>query len=152
MGRQTAGPAEVAGLLLLLLALIGAVTPAAAEDRDADAARADAVARGAINYRVHCFNCHGPQGRGDGPVAEMLKVRPADLTDLREADGSFPSQRLAEVIDGRRDVGGHGRREMPVWGIAFRDRGRDSDQEAEVAGRIADLVAYLESIQRPAEE
>jgi hypothetical protein len=32
----------------------------------------------------------------------------------------FPSERTLEVIDGRRDVGEHGTREMPVWGRAIR--------------------------------
>jgi hypothetical protein len=38
---------------------------------------------------------------------------------------------------------------MPVWGIGFRDPGRDSDQEAEVRQRILDLVAFIASIQEP---
>jgi mono/diheme cytochrome c family protein len=31
-------------------------------------------------YRTNCFNCHGAKGRGDGPVADSLTPRPADLT------------------------------------------------------------------------
>jgi mono/diheme cytochrome c family protein len=129
---------------VVLLAAAGHAASAAGPD-------AEAAARGAINYRIYCQNCHGPAAHGDGQIAEILKVRPADLTHLTEADGTFPRQRVADVIDGRREVAGHGRREMPIWGLAFQDRGRDNDQEAEVAARIADLVAYLESIQAPRE-
>jgi hypothetical protein len=32
-------------------------------------------------YAQRCMNCHGPSGRGDGPVAASLPVR---LTDFRE--------------------------------------------------------------------
>jgi Cytochrome C oxidase, cbb3-type, subunit III len=32
-------------------------------------------------YAQRCMNCHGPSGRGDGPVAAALPVR---LTDFRE--------------------------------------------------------------------
>jgi len=32
-------------------------------------------------YAQRCINCHGPSGRGDGPVAASLPVR---LTDFRE--------------------------------------------------------------------
>jgi hypothetical protein len=41
----------------------------------------------------------------------------------------------------------HGAREMPVWGHTFQDRDRDNDQEPEVAERIKDLVAFVQSIQ-----
>ena len=29
--------------------------------------------RGEILYSVHCYLCHGPRGRGDGPVVEKWK-------------------------------------------------------------------------------
>lgn len=32
-------------------------------------------------YLGYCFICHGQTGRGDGPYAESLSARPADLTD-----------------------------------------------------------------------
>jgi hypothetical protein len=82
-------------------------------------------------------------------MVEVLKVRPADLTRIRERNGgSFPEGRIASVIDGRLEVHGHGPGSMPVWGLTFRESGRDSDQEREVRERITDLVAYLESIQK----
>jgi len=42
---------------------------------------AQSVARGAPLYAQNCFVCHGPLGRGDGPLADKLPVRPADLTE-----------------------------------------------------------------------
>jgi mono/diheme cytochrome c family protein len=41
------------------------------------------VARGKAVYEHHCQNCHGPNGRGDGPAGESLKVRPADFHRFR---------------------------------------------------------------------
>ena len=41
---------------------------------------ADSVARGAALYRANCALCHGADGRGDGPAAASLTIRPADLT------------------------------------------------------------------------
>ena len=41
---------------------------------------AASVAHGASLYRVHCANCHGPAGRGDGPASAGLLRLPADLT------------------------------------------------------------------------
>jgi mono/diheme cytochrome c family protein len=39
-----------------------------------------AIVHGAKLYDANCVACHGPQGRGDGPSASSLPVRPADLT------------------------------------------------------------------------
>lgn len=38
-------------------------------------------ARGHALFGRHCVACHGPQGKGNGPLAERLAKRPADLTD-----------------------------------------------------------------------
>jgi putative copper resistance protein D len=42
---------------------------------------APSVARGAPLYAQNCTVCHGVEGRGDGPLAAKLPVRPADLTE-----------------------------------------------------------------------
>ncbi|HTV44105.1 MAG TPA: copper homeostasis membrane protein CopD [Stellaceae bacterium] len=41
---------------------------------------AASVAHGARLYAANCALCHGADGRGDGPAAAGLTVRPADLT------------------------------------------------------------------------
>lgn len=38
------------------------------------------VARGEELFNINCTLCHGPQGKGNGPVASYLKNKPADLT------------------------------------------------------------------------
>jgi mono/diheme cytochrome c family protein/uncharacterized membrane protein len=40
---------------------------------------APSIARGAALYAEHCAACHGPEGHGDGPVAQGLATKPADL-------------------------------------------------------------------------
>jgi putative copper export protein/mono/diheme cytochrome c family protein len=42
---------------------------------------APSVARGAPLYAENCTMCHGATGRGDGPLAGKLPIRPADLTE-----------------------------------------------------------------------
>lgn len=42
---------------------------------------APSIARGAPLYSPNCAECHGATGRGDGPLAEKLPIRPADLTE-----------------------------------------------------------------------
>lgn len=142
MRRTLRSPA----LLVLAALLVPAVTPAASA-QDAQDSAAIRVARGRTSYRLYCRNCHGKEGKGDGPIAELLKVQPADLTALAaEADGEFPADRVYETIDGRNDVGAHGSREMPIWGLSFQDPSRSEDQEEEVRDRILDLVEYIRTL------
>ncbi len=42
---------------------------------------APSVERGAPLYAQNCTACHGASGRGDGPLAGKLPIRPADLTE-----------------------------------------------------------------------
>lgn len=42
---------------------------------------APSIARGAPLYAQNCAMCHGATGRGDGPLAGKLSIRPADLTE-----------------------------------------------------------------------
>jgi mono/diheme cytochrome c family protein len=102
-------------------------------------------------FRVYCASCHGGEARGDGTVAEYLKVPPADLTAIAARnDGVFPAERVALIIDGRQAVRGHGRSEMPVWGDSFL-KTDDTPSEEAVQKKIADLVEFLRTIQKPAE-
>jgi len=111
-----------------------------------------AIAEGKLLYRVHCVACHGDQAKGDGAIRDQLETPPPDLTLIAQRnEGRFPAEKVFEAIDGRREVPAHGTREMPVWGFSFQAAGLDSDQEADVRGRISSLTRYLESIQVPAE-
>lgn len=148
--RWPAAPGWIgAAVLLLALLLAGAPGAAAPQDGEGAGGQEGAVQRGHDLYAIHCANCHGSAGRGDGPMADVLKVPPPDLTLLSSrAGGTFPRHEVHRTIDGRREIRSHGGRQMPVWGLAFQERGRVAEQEQDVQARIADLVAYLESIQR----
>jgi mono/diheme cytochrome c family protein len=102
-------------------------------------------------YAAHCASCHGASGRGDGPVADSLRRRPADLTQFSRANGGvFPSERIRRVIDGR-GVGAHGSVEMPVWGTVFKATSPDGEPGARQ--RIDAIVAFLQAIQeRPGDD
>jgi mono/diheme cytochrome c family protein len=93
-------------------------------------------------YSNYCASCHGRDGKGDGPVAKSLSRPPSDLTRLSVANGgTFPSERIAEVIDGRREVGAHGTRDMPVWGRAVRFG------PSIVRARVRAIVDYVSTLQ-----
>jgi mono/diheme cytochrome c family protein len=102
---------------------------------------------GADLYRFYCASCHGADGKGNGPVAEALKTRPADLTRIAAASGGrFPRERLIAFVSKGDGAGAaHGSAEMPVWGPIF--RWLDADSEARTKVRIENLVRHLETLQ-----
>lgn len=104
--------------------------------------------KGSVSYQRYCANCHGAKAKGDGQVARLLTVKPADLTQLAVNNGGeFPTEEVRKVIDGRKGVTGHGMRDMPIWGDVFRDGEEGPEAEAKVDEKISELVAYLEGIQ-----
>jgi mono/diheme cytochrome c family protein len=103
-------------------------------------------------YRTYCWQCHGRDAAGDGPMAEMLAIVTPDLTKLSvRHDGTFPTEAVARQIDGRAPLLAHGG-EMPIFGPSL-----ESDQNVVLplaSGKqlmvglpLANVVAYLESIQ-----
>lgn len=134
--------ARVRTVPLVWILLLSSALAASADDA------ADARA-GRTLYENHCALCHGDGGKGDGPLAGELKVPPADLTGIAQRRaGAFPEVELAEIIDGRRPVRGHGGGEMPVWGRALGWNVADPKaREAAVHDQVQKLVAYLRSIQ-----
>jgi len=98
-----------------------------------------------INY---CASCHGPNAKGDGPMASVLTKKPADLTMIAKRNGGkYPADIVFRTIDGRNPVMGHGGQEMPVWGNAFlRVQGGATAEQARA--RVQALVDYLQTIQQ----
>ena len=102
--------------------------------------------RGDALFATYCAACHGANARGNGPMAGTLRGTPPDLTTYAARNnGSFPAERLRQIIDGRM-VASHGTGEMPVWGDAFKSS-RAGFSEESVRARIAAIVRFLESVQ-----
>ena len=101
-------------------------------------------------YVQYCAACHGPEGRGDGPVAAELKQKPVDLTRLGQQYGMpLPRPRLVELIDGRDMVRAHGSREMPVWGERLIENVPPGPgTEAWKRGTLLSILEWIESAQR----
>ena len=112
----------------------------------------EAITAGEKVFIKYCATCHGQEGRGDGPVAQLLRIQPTNLTELsKRRNGTFPFWDMYRVIDGRQTIKAHGPHDMPVWGRTFtyeRDR-QGPYVETHVRGRIFELLFYLESIQQP---
>ena len=113
---------------------------------------------GQHEYVNFCASCHGPAGKGDGPVAKALKRTPTDLTKLSEANkGVFPFSRTYEIIDGRVEVEAHGERDMPVWGEVYNSTWASGTAgtppyakelyESIARARILALIEYISTLQ-----
>lgn len=101
-----------------------------------------------------CASCHGRDGKGAGYLTRVFRgVDPGDLTQLsKQNSGTFPTERIFEVIDGRAEIAAHGDRKMPVWGDRYmaavmREHGPDELNELRVRNRIYALIYFLQSIQ-----
>ena len=117
------------------------------------AAAAQQMSNGQQEYLNSCAVCHGVDGKGDGPLADELRKRPADLTTLAKPNGGeFPSCRVYATIDGRGLVPSHGERDMPVWGNQFLPddvkRYGPYGGEAVTTERIHNLTGYVQTLQR----
>ncbi|TIT94289.1 MAG: cytochrome c, partial [Mesorhizobium sp.] len=117
------------------------------------AAAAQEMSNGQQEYLNSCAVCHGVDGKGDRPLADELRKRPADLTTLtRRNGGEFPYWQVFATIDGRGMIPAHGEREMPVWGDQFLPddvkRYGPYGGEAVTTERIHGLAGYVQTLQR----
>lgn len=138
-------PSTSNALLLVVLLAVAAASPAAAEQGPLP------DHRGYPEFQQYCASCHGVTATGDGPMAPVLSVKPADLTRLGQRYGMpLPRPKLIAFIDGRTPVRGHGSKEMPVWGKKMHDDTAGSQaREGHVRGTILVILDYLEAIQKP---
>jgi mono/diheme cytochrome c family protein len=108
----------------LIMVLAGAL-PAWGQDQ----------AEGRKLYLTYCSSCHGDKGKGDGPAASSLPVKPADHTNGAVMN-HLPDKFLTEIISkGGSAVGKSAL--MPAWGSQIKDK------------QLRDVVAYIRSIADP---
>lgn len=108
-------------------------------------ARPTATLNGVDLFKEYCAVCHGNDAKGDGPAADALKKRPADLTQLaRKNGGTFPELHVMNFIKGQDVVAAHGSRDMPIWGSIFSQMSSNPDL---VQVRTYALLKYIEDMQ-----
>lgn len=109
---------------------------------------ATAAAKGHITYVRYCVSCHGQGAKGDGPLANDLRIPVPDLTTLAlRSGGKYPKDRVVRLIQNGEVVRGHGTADMPAWGDAFKKT--KGTEEATVDAAIRNLAEYLWSAQQP---
>ncbi len=108
---------------------------------------------GKREFEANCAACHGKDGKGGGPIANLLTRSPPDLTQLAKKNGGvLPVARMYEVIDGS-NIQAHGPRDMPIWGNDYRIKDAEYygevpyDAEALVRARILSLLDYISRLQ-----
>ena len=108
---------------------------------------------GAQAYTDYCAICHGPGARGDGEVAARLAVPPPDLTRIAARNGGvFPLREVADTVYGY--SGKHEADLMPefsplLYGPDVAVPKADGSGDEVMPVRLAEVVTYLESLQRP---
>ncbi len=102
------------------------------------------VTMGAADYFSYCAVCHGLKGEGDGPMYDVLKVPPADLTRIaKRNNGEYPQDQVEEVIEKGGNYRAHGISSMLAWGKVFEEYDEDTPPE----DRIEALAKFIETLQ-----
>ena len=101
---------------------------------------------GARLFAENCVACHGPGGRGDGPLSVDLIPAPANLTNMLAR--VYDRAQILSIIDGYQR---EGHTAMPEFGSALAGDTvpveLDDGTVSPVPRPLAALLAYLESIQ-----
>lgn len=131
-------------------AAIMALALAAGPSQAADVS--NGLISGEADFKMYCASCHGETGKGDGPKSFGLSSKLPDLTTLTARYGQFPRDQLARLVDGRDPIAGHGSREMPVWGMWFKEEAADGlggaqGDDSSVARRVENLLDYIATLQ-----
>ena len=131
--------------MLARLFLITTIMAGSAGAQDVD------VEDGRDHFMYFCAECHGKDAASTGPLAEMLAINPPVLSHLSDRNGgTFPIDTVAFQIDGRIPIETHSY--MPIFGPALDDVqsvafSTPSGQPILVSQRLANLIAYLQSLQ-----
>ena len=110
----------------LLLAVVACFQAAAGYGQTSDA--------GKKLYLTYCTGCHGAGGKGDGPAARSLPVKPADHTNGAIMNRHSDEYLLAAISKGGAQVGRSPM--MPAWGAVLKEK------------QIKDIIAYIRILGR----
>ncbi len=99
------------------------------------ALHAQEKAEGRKLYLIYCLGCHGESGRGDGPGAGSLAIKPANHTDGARMNQLSDKHLLDIITKGGSAVGKSSF--MPAWGSQLKEK------------QVRDLISYIRSLAVP---
>lgn len=111
--------------ILAVLALLAAPAPAAQGDPKT----------GRELYNKWCVSCHGVGGKGDGPAAANLPVKPGNHADGTRMNALTDTYLFTIIKQGGQAV--QKSQMMPPWGTQLKDQ------------QIWDVIAYVRSLAVP---
>ena len=133
------------GIVVTFLAAFFLVSISSCDFKPPTDSRMAQAEKGKVHFQKYCSSCHGEDGTG--LQIDSLDTQPADLTKLRPPKSDkFPLLYVANVIDGRKMAKTHGTRAMPIWGEVFSEQ--EYLDESQIKGKLAEIIAYLMSIQK----
>ncbi len=100
-----------------------AIQPVAADkepDYTSQQAWQGGMQSGAGNFMANCVTCHGPEGKGDGVLADSLDVKPKDLTNKPIISARTDEYLFKVIKNGGVSVGLS--ESMPPWSTTFSDK------------------------------
>ena len=102
-------------------------------------------------YLSLCADCHGPDGKGDGPTRAGQPAAPADLTGIAARNGGvFPRNQTMGRIYGY--TMGKSEDHMPAFGDLLEGESIPYDAgdglQTPTPWRLVALIEYLETIQQ----
>ncbi len=80
-------------------------------------------------YKTYCVNCHGIQGKGDGPASKMLTPTPANFTS-KKTKGKADKELLSIIGNGKPKTA------MPPWKNSLSKE------------QIQDVLAYIRTLEK----
>ena len=122
----------VIGLTLLLFGCGDSGSPPTPPSQPAAAPASPAPVQADALYKQYCASCHGPDGKGNGPAAAALSVKPADHTNPAVMSKISDTELFKAIKEGGQAVGKSPA--MPPWGGTLKDE------------QIRALVAYVRSL------
>ena len=93
-------------------------------------------------YLEECAQCHGEQGKGDGPKARLHFPAPADLTDARRMNSVTDGEIFYQISEGRKPMPSFKKRltEDQRWGLVLLVRSFSAPSAATVIEKEPNAV------------
>jgi len=86
------------------------------------------VGAGKAKYEQLCVTCHGPSGKGDGPVGSSLNPKPKDLSKTAKSDADLKKTiTQGGAATGLSPV-------MPAWGALLKEQ------------EVSNIIAYIRTL------